>query len=32
MAMIAEHFANLEDPWVERTKLHSLLDMIALVI
>jgi hypothetical protein len=29
---IVEHFGTLEDPHIERTKLHLLLDSIALTI
>ena len=29
---ISEHFASLEDPRVERTKLHQLLDIIVIAI
>ena len=29
---IAEHFADLEDPRVDRTKLHKLLDIIIIAI
>lgn len=29
---IREHFATLEDPRVERTKLHQLLDIITIAL
>jgi hypothetical protein len=31
-ASISNHFASLEDPRVERTKLHQLLDIIVIAI
>jgi predicted transposase YbfD/YdcC len=31
-AAITEHFASLEDPRIERTKLHQLLDIIVIAI
>ena len=31
-ASITEHFASLEDPRIERTKLHQLLDIIVIAI
>jgi predicted transposase YbfD/YdcC len=31
-ASIIEHFASLEDPRIERTKLHQLLDIIVIAI
>ncbi len=27
-----DHFASLEDPRVERTKLHALMDIVAVTI
>ena len=32
MLAIGEHFANLEDPRVERTKLHSLLSIVTIAL
>ena len=32
MATLLEHFDNLPDPRVDRTKRHSLRDIIALTI
>ena len=29
---IMEHFSQLEDPRIERKKLHNLMDIIVLVI
>jgi hypothetical protein len=29
---IGEHFSDLEDPRIERTKYHQLLDIIAIAI
>jgi len=31
-ASIHEHFASLEDPRLERTKLHQLLDILVMAI
>ena len=31
-ASISEHFASLEDPRIERTKLHQLLDILVIAI
>ena len=31
-ASITEHFASLEDPRIERTKLHQLLDILVIAI
>ena len=27
-----EYFGNLEDPWIERSKRHQLLDIVAITI
>jgi hypothetical protein len=31
-ASISEHFAGLEDPRIDRTKLHQLLDILVIAI
>ena len=31
-ASINKHFANLEDPKIDRTKLHKLLDILVITI
>jgi hypothetical protein len=31
-ASISEHFASLEDPRIDRTKLHQLLDILVVAI
>ena len=31
-ATILKHFENLEDPWVERTKDHPLINVITIAI
>ena len=31
-ASIGEHFSNVEDPRIERTKLHKLIDILTIAI